>query len=139
MKGMMTKCVQRTLLLIAIIAVSPAHAISAAHRAALERSGCDMQTEATWCDIHKTKTQNEANRPADDQSNSTTEAERTNMASFLQSHVVAQPKASAFAALVEQGFMRENDGDYFKITDRSVLHVLMTFKTDGTVATAILK
>lgn len=134
-----TKFLRGALLLMAIIAVSPAQAISAAHRSALERSGCDMQTEATWCDIHKTKAQNEANRPAAEQKKNTQEAERPKIVSFLESRVVAQPKARAFAALVEQGFMRENDGDYFKITDRSAWHVLMTFNADGKVATATLK
>ena len=136
---MMNKFVQSIFLVMTMVAVSPAHAISAAHRAALERSGCDMQNEATWCDIHKTKAQNDAHRPAADSSKSTLEAQRSDIASFLQSRVVAQPKASAFAALVEHGFMRENDGDYFKITDRSAWHVLMTFNTDGTVASATVK
>ncbi|XXN66516.1 hypothetical protein ACRQ84_20245 (plasmid) [Enterobacter ludwigii] len=134
---MTKKLLQYTILAMAIVAVNPANAISAAHRAALERSGCDMQNEATWCDIHKTKAQNEAHRPAADGSKN--ETGRNDMASFLRSRVVAQPKASAFAALVERGFMRENDGDYFKMTDNSALHVLMTFNADGTVASATLK
>ena len=127
------------LLALIMVAISPAYAINAAHRAALTRSGCDMQTEATWCDIHKTKAQNDANRPAAESRNSVMERQRGDIASFLQARVLAQPKTSAFAALVEYGFTRENDGDFFKITDHSAWRVLMTFNSDGTVATATLQ
>lgn len=56
------KFFRRALLVLAITAMTagPAHAISAKHRAALERSGCNMTNESQGCDIHKTKAQNEA-------------------------------------------------------------------------------
>lgn len=39
---------------------TPAHAISAAYRQQLERSGCTQATDGNGCDIHKTKAQNRA-------------------------------------------------------------------------------
>lgn len=45
---------------LAILATSPAHAISATYRAQLERSGCTQSNAGTTCDIHKTKAQNDA-------------------------------------------------------------------------------
>ncbi len=42
--------------------VTPAHAISRAYRAQLERSGCTQMSDAAGtCDIRKTKAQNQAN------------------------------------------------------------------------------
>lgn len=40
----------------------PAHAISEAYRAKLERSGCTQLTDGNGCDIHKTKAQNFAHQ-----------------------------------------------------------------------------
>lgn len=47
-------------LLLTLATAAPAHAISAAYRAKLERSGCTQLTDGNGCDIHKTKAQNEA-------------------------------------------------------------------------------
>ncbi|MBK0092819.1 hypothetical protein [Erwinia sp. S59] len=119
-----------------------AHAISASHRAALEWSGCNMETESTWCDIHKPRSYNEKHRPASEDPaflKSTIEAERRDIAALVEDKVLAQPRHDAFAALQEFGFMRENDGDFFKISGGKAWHVLMTFNAADEVATATIK
>lgn len=45
-------------LLITLLGIAPAHAISAKYAEQLERSGCTQVTEAQGCDIHKTKAEN---------------------------------------------------------------------------------
>ncbi len=45
-------------LLITLLGIAPAHAISAKYVEQLERSGCTQVTEAQGCDIHKTKAEN---------------------------------------------------------------------------------
>lgn len=49
-----------SILAMAVVVSTPAHAISAKYRAQLERSGCNMTNESQGCDIHKTKAENEA-------------------------------------------------------------------------------
>ena len=47
------------LALLSVVAISPAHAISAKYRAQLEHSGCTQVSDANGtCDITKTKAQN---------------------------------------------------------------------------------
>lgn len=126
------------LLLVAL----PSHAISAKHRAALERSGCDMQTENTWCDIHKTKAQNLKNRPTEEDPallKSTKQAERRDLEAYVRDSIIGNPKAEVANSLREFGFMRENDGDFYKITDRTAWHILLTYDSHGNVKTATVK
>lgn len=84
--------------LIAMISL-PAHAINDKYRQQLERSGCTQVTEATGCDINKTKAENM--RSAD-------ESERTDLANFLRDSVVGQKTDSAYEALTGYGY--ENTG-----------------------------
>lgn len=57
----MSKIIMSTVVL-ALLATSPAYAISAKYRAQLERSGCTQVTESDGtCDIHKTKEENAKN------------------------------------------------------------------------------
>ncbi|MBZ6065798.1 hypothetical protein ACKC5O_05100 [Aeromonas schubertii] len=48
------------LLSLALMGMTPAHAISAKYRQQLEQSGCTQVTEAQGCDIHKSKAENTA-------------------------------------------------------------------------------
>lgn len=57
----MSKIILSTVVL-ALLATSPVHAISAKYRAQLEHSGCTQVTESDGtCDIHKTKEENAKN------------------------------------------------------------------------------
>ena len=46
------------LLIIALLAQSPAHAINAKYRQQLERSGCTQVSDAQGCDITKSRKEN---------------------------------------------------------------------------------
>lgn len=47
-------------LALVVLAIAPAHAISAKYREQLIKSGCTTENAGTTCDIHKTKAQNAA-------------------------------------------------------------------------------
>lgn len=64
---MMKKTIAMTILAASTLAgftSTPAHAISEAYRAQLERSGCTQLTDGNGCDIHKSKAQNQARQQA---------------------------------------------------------------------------
>lgn len=90
---------QLAVMVLAMAATLPAHAISSHYRAQLERSGCTMESDSNGtCDIHKTKAQNAkaAKTPANQ--------EHAKIAAMLEDSVIGQSTDDAYAALEQSGF-----------------------------------
>lgn len=86
----------------------PAHAISEAYRAQLERSGCTQLTDGNGCDIHKSKAQNQA--AAQPQASQRHGKADPKAARAVQAEILPQVRdkdlAQAIKVMAQQGWTR---------------------------------
>ncbi|MFY9993437.1 MAG: hypothetical protein WAK61_00380 [Leclercia sp.] len=115
-----------------------AHAITPAYRAQLARSGCTQATDGNGCDIHKSKSENNAFKRASHGHQKTNPAEYEAAAKTMDQALAGKSLSEVVPAIVAAGWKQDENAP-LEFTNDGVRMVLDVNQSNDKVMGVILK